>query len=222
MIRRIKKIYRQLFTSKSTTTFGSDHSSSEALTPLDDAMPQAMIPNVEKDQSAPQGKFFISCRRSATTEYCSGQEMVGRVVRATVNGLDVKLPNGEVGFVVKQEINWMGQAIEYKPGAIVNVVVLSFKTECALFLSIRKFQHDKQFDEFVRKLQVGDKLTGHVKTIKDYGVFVAIGPGVDALLHRTAVTMGNFTREKIGQPISVCIASVDLERKRIQLELPPI
>lgn len=170
---------------------------------------------IEKDTTE-QADLIIA--HPTKTAYAPGAELQGRIVRCHIGGLDVRLPNGEIGFVVKQEISWPGFDVVYMPGAVVNVVVLAFKPGCALYMSIRRHQQDIRHAEFMRSAKIGSVYSGRIKSIKDYGIFVILAPGIDALLHRSAVeSMEYFTKASIGQSITVRITSVEIERERIQV-----
>lgn len=161
-------------------------------------------------------------RTTATqTSYAVGQEIQGTVVRCSLSGLDIRLPNGEIGFVVNQEISWPGYDVLCMPGAVVNVVVLAFKKEVALYLSMRRFQHDIFHANYVESLQVGMLLEGRIKSIKEYGVFVSIGPGVDALLHLSQInSIDEYTKDKIGSAIKVRVLSLDKKTHKVNVALP--
>lgn len=81
-----------------------------------------------------------------------------------------------------------------------------------------------QFDDSVQKIEdlsVGMQLDGVVTNVTGFGAFVDIGVHHDALLHISEMAdhfVSDPTREvSVGQMIQVCVASVDLDRKRISL-----
>lgn len=75
-------------------------------------------------------------------------------------------------------------------------------------------------EEAWKHLQVGTKLPGRVKTVKDYGAFVDIG-GVDGLLHVSEISWSRIAHPKEllseGQQIEVVILSIDREKSKISL-----
>lgn len=158
--------------------------------------------------------------RPETTEYAPLQEVEGRVIRASTNGLTVELPNGEHGFVIQQEICWPGYEVTYKPGAHVMVQVVSFKPGKCLFLSIRKAQVNVSYQKMFSTIKVGDVLDGRVKRTVGYGTFVSIGPGVDGLLHNNAIPDDSFpSKIHYGDAIRVRIKHLDHSERKIALEL---
>ncbi|GAB4545311.1 MAG: hypothetical protein OHK0023_03380 [Anaerolineae bacterium] len=72
------------------------------------------------------------------------------------------------------------------------------------------------------ELQVGDRKTGRVKSISDFGAFVDIG-GADGLVHLTELSWKHITHPKealrVGQEVNVEVISIDRERKRIGLSI---
>jgi small subunit ribosomal protein S1 len=77
-------------------------------------------------------------------------------------------------------------------------------------------------DEAWKKLSVGQRVTGTVKTLKDYGAFVDIG-GVDGLLHVSAISWNRIGHPKEvlkeGQQVEVEIVSLDREKSKIGLSM---
>src|SRR6185295_1682472 len=75
-------------------------------------------------------------------------------------------------------------------------------------------------EEAWKHLQVGMKMPGRVKTVKDYGAFVDIG-GVDGLLHVSEISWGRIGHPKEvlseGQEIEVVILGIDREKSKISL-----
>ncbi len=75
-------------------------------------------------------------------------------------------------------------------------------------------------EEMMQKLSPGQQYTGHVKTIKDYGVFVDIG-GIDGLVHVGQICWNRINHPsemlKEGQEVQVQVLSIDPEKKRVSL-----
>ena len=80
--------------------------------------------------------------------------------------------------------------------------------------------HDKNRQEMMEKISVGDIMEGVVKNITDFGAFIDLG-GIDGLLHITDITWGriNHPKEKlsIGENLSVKIIDFDQKKQRISL-----
>ncbi len=85
---------------------------------------------------------------------------------------------------------------------------------------VARAERKKAVEEFYASLEAGQKFTGTVRSLADFGAFVNIGP-VDGLVHITELSWGRLKAPsellKVGDPIEVYIKSVNPEKKRISL-----
>lgn len=154
---------------------------------------------------------------------------VGQIVDCVVNktnkgGLEVTisnlrgfLPAGQVdlGFVQNLE-SFIGQKLRVQV-----TEVNPKKRNLVVSRRVLLIEERKETEETLWKtLEVGQKFSGKVKTIKDYGAFVDIG-GADGFLHIGEIS---WTRLKHpsevlseGQPVEVAVVTLDREKKRIGL-----
>lgn len=156
----------------------------------------------------------------------------GSVVSGTVTGVKpfgvfvaVEVPlEGEKegvgvleGMVHISEVSWdkvddltklydKGQKIETK-------VVSVDKDQKKLTLSLKQLQNDP-WDKLAQDCPPGTIVTGTVSRIVPFGVFVAIVPGVDGLIHESKLEGREFTE---GKKISVVIDSIDTDQRRVSL-----
>jgi small subunit ribosomal protein S1 len=91
-------------------------------------------------------------------------------------------------------------------------------------LGLRQMQEDPWLDAD-KKYAVGSEVRGSVVSITDYGVFLALEPGVEGLLHTTGA-LGAPAKERvrkisIGDELSAVVLETDLTKKRISLGLKP-
>jgi len=154
-----------------------------------------------------------------SSEYVRGQELSGWVIKVSPGGIVVRLPNKETGLVLRDEICWPGYPIKYKKGSWVDVVVTSFKPGRGLFLSIRRAKSKERIESIYKNLVVGSMVDGRIRSIKDYGVFISVGPGVQGLCHISQLKdISLFTNQSIGDHIKVRVIEFDRSTGRIQLE----
>ncbi len=77
-------------------------------------------------------------------------------------------------------------------------------------------------DQLIEELEVGDRVTGHVSSLADFGAFVNI-QGVDGLVHLSELSWEHVDHPsdvvKVGQEVEVEVISIDKERRRIGLSL---
>jgi small subunit ribosomal protein S1 len=85
-----------------------------------------------------------------------------------------------------------------------------------LSLSVKQAQQDP-WDKVSKKYKVDQRVKGKVVKISDFGVFVALEPGLEGLVHITKIPPGK--RLEKGQDVDVTIESIDKKEKKISLGL---
>jgi len=160
--------------------------------------------------------------------YPVGSIMRGRVVSMTEYGAFVQLEEGIEGMVHVSEMSWT-RRVRYpnemlSVGDEVDVMVLSVdKDEEKIALGIKQTQPNpwKQLSE---RYPVGSTIKGTVRNMTDYGAFVQIEDGIDALLHVSdlswtkKVTNPNEVLQK-NQEIEVQVLSIDPDAEKISVGL---
>lgn len=138
----------------------------------------------------------------------------------TVNvGVEAFLPGSQVDIIPPKDLNeYVGNIYEFK---IVKVnderknIVLSRR-------EVIEAERAELRQRFLQTVKVGDKVTGAVKNITDFGAFVDL-QGMDGLLHITDMSWGRINHPSemlvIGQPVDVVILDVDREKERVSLGL---
>jgi len=162
------------------------------------------------------------------TRFKPGTVLQGTVTQLAEYGAFVDL-GGVDGLVHVSEISHehiKHPAEKLTVGDAVEVKVLRVEAERGrVGLSIKALQSDPSSD-FARTLEPGQKLTGTVARIKPFGAFVNIGPGVDGLLHVSAISIDRVENPeevlKVGQEIEVVVDRVELDRGRIGLVSPEV
>lgn len=154
-----------------------------------------------------------------------GDVVEGEVKRLTAFGafVDVK---GVDGLLHVSEISW-GRVNKpsdvLKPGDIVKVVILDLNRETKkLSLSIKKLTENPWVDVDV-KYPVGNIVLGKVVRFADFGAFVELEPGVDALVHISQISNEKIKHPsdvlQIGQSVKAKITDVNREGKKIGLSI---
>lgn len=167
--------------------------------------------------------LHLASRPHLTSAYRKGDTDLGYISGLAHFGAFVRMSNGEPGLISNEELALPGQdARAFKVGDQVQVTVLSFKESKGLFLTAKPLLAEISFTNFAAEhssLQ-GEALSGRVKSVVDYGVFVTVAPGVDGLLHISSIPdISIYSKSSIGTSINVAIKSLDVERKRLQLRL---
>ncbi len=136
-----------------------------------------------------------------------------------IMGIDAFLPGSQLDVRPVTDFDaYVGKTFEYrivKLSELRKNIVLSRKILLAEDLKEKR-------DELLSKIKVGDVLTGKVKNITDFGVFVDLG-GLDGLLHITDLSWGriNHPREVVNldEEIEVKVIDYDEKKQRVSLGL---
>jgi small subunit ribosomal protein S1 len=163
---------------------------------------------------------------SVEDKYSPGKLITGRVVNITDYGVFVEVEEGLEGLIHISELDWsphhrhpskvvsVGEEIEVK---VINVN----KDEKRLSLSLKQIQ-PKPWDIIREHYKTGQVISGKVKTITDFGVFVRLPEGVDGLVHIADLSWTKHIRHpsealKKGQKVDAVVLSVDPVRERMAL-----
>jgi small subunit ribosomal protein S1 len=163
--------------------------------------------------------------------YAPGTKARGRVVSLTNYGAFVELEAGVEGLVHVSEMSWTRRVRH--PSKLVNVgdevevIVLDVNRAAKrISLGMKQVEPDPwaTIDE---RYRVGDRVSGKVRNLTDFGAFIELEPGVDGLLH---ISDMSWTRNvghpsevlKKGQELDTQILNIDRENKRISLGLKQI
>tara|TARA_B100000674_G_scaffold497260_1_gene530332 strand:- start:319 stop:2082 length:1764 start_codon:yes stop_codon:yes gene_type:complete len=134
-------------------------------------------------------------------------------------GVEAFLPGSQVDIIPPKDLNeFVGKIYEFK---IVKVnderqnIVLSRR-------EVIEAERSERRQRFLQTVKVGDKVTGQVKNLTDFGAFVDL-EGMDGLLHITDMSWGRINHPsemlRISQEIEVQILDVDREKERVSLGL---
>lgn len=170
------------------------------------------------------GKVGVSKPQGDWNAVSEGQIVDCIVTKTNKGGLEVNISNlrgfmpaGQVDLVYCSNLEqFVGQKLRVKV-LEVNVQKKNLVVSRRSFLEIAAAEAR---EEAWKHLQVGMKLPGRVKTVKDYGAFVDIG-GVDGLLHVSEISWNRIGHPKEvlseGQQIEVVILGIDREKSKISL-----
>jgi ribosomal protein S1 len=155
-----------------------------------------------------------------------GKTLDGRVTRVLEHGAFVDV-GGADGLVHVSDMGFSGEKDArklVKAGQAVRVTVLSVDLEKKrMALSMRRAQDDPWMQAGA-KYRVGTRVPARVIQISPtgFGIFVALEPSVDALVHVSDLPAGKKpTDYKVGQTVEVLILNVDTGKRRISASLQP-
>jgi small subunit ribosomal protein S1 len=153
-----------------------------------------------------------------------GQVLEGIVKNITSYGVFIDL-GGVDGLIHITDLSW-GRVTH--PEEIVeldqklNVVILDFDDDKKrIALGLKQLQ-PHPWDALDPNLQVGDKITGKVVVLADYGAFIEIAPGVEGLIHVSEMSWSQHLRSaqdfmKVGDSVEALILTLDREERKMSL-----
>ncbi len=157
--------------------------------------------------------------------YPEGAKLTGRVTNLTDYGCFVEIQEGVEGLVHVSEMDWTNKNIH--PSKVVNlgdtveVMVLEIDEERRRISLGLKQCIPNPWEEFAKNFNKGDKVSGKIKSITDFGIFIGLDGGIDGLVHLSDISWAGgeeAVREyKKGDEISAVVLQVDPERERISL-----
>ncbi len=158
--------------------------------------------------------------------YPENTQVKAVVTNLTDYGCFAELEEGVEGLVHVSEMDWTNKNIH--PSKVVNlgdevdVMVLDIDEERRrISLGIKQcFQNP--WDGFAENFKKGDKISGSIKSITDFGIFIGLDGNIDGLVHLSDISWDEAGEEAVreykkGDEIETVILSIDPERERISL-----
>ncbi|MBR4492528.1 MAG: 30S ribosomal protein S1 [Bacteroidales bacterium] len=153
-----------------------------------------------------------------------GQVLEGVVKNITNYGAFIDL-GGVDGLVHITDLSWgrISHPEEIlKLDQKVNVVILDFDEEKKRIALGMKQLTPHPWDSLDPELKVGDKVTGKVVVVADYGAFIEILPGVEGLIHVSEMSWSQHLRTahdflKVGDTVEAVILTLDREERKMSL-----
>ncbi|HSW68849.1 MAG TPA: 30S ribosomal protein S1 [Gammaproteobacteria bacterium] len=161
--------------------------------------------------------------------YPIGKRLRGNVTNITDYGCFVEIEEGIEGLVHVSEMDWTNKNVNPNKvvhlGQEVEVVVLDIDGERRRISLGLKQCTVNPWEEFAARHQKGDKISGKIKSITDFGIFIGLDGGIDGLIHLSDVSWNETTAEEAvrklqkGDELETVILTIDAERERISLGL---
>ncbi|MCE5175179.1 MAG: 30S ribosomal protein S1 [Bacteroidales bacterium] len=153
-----------------------------------------------------------------------GQVLEGTVKNITSYGVFIDL-GGVDGLVHITDLSW-GRVSDPKEvvelDQKINVVILDFDDEKKRIALGLKQLTPHPWDALSADLNVGDKVTGRVVVMADYGAFIEIAPGVEGLIHVSEMSWSQHLRSaqdfmKVGDTVEAVILTLDRDERKMSL-----
>lgn len=161
-----------------------------------------------------------------TKRYPENARVKATITNLTDYGCFAELEEGVEGLVHVSEMDWTNKNVH--PSKIVNVgdevevMILDIDAERRrISLGIKQCQQNP-WDAFAEKCNKGDRITGTIKSITDFGIFLGLDGNIDGLVHLSDISWHEDGEEAVrkykkGDEIETVILSIDPERERISL-----
>ncbi|MCU7809984.1 MAG: 30S ribosomal protein S1 [Candidatus Thiodiazotropha sp. (ex Notomyrtea botanica)] len=158
--------------------------------------------------------------------YPESTRLFGKVTNIADYGCFVEIEEGVEGLVHVSEMDWTNKNVHPSKivslGDEVEVMVLDIDEERRrVSLGIKQCKSNP-WDEFAATHNKGDHVSGSIKSITDFGIFIGLDGGIDGLIHLSDITWDDEGEDAIrkfkkGDELETVVLSVDPERERISL-----
>lgn len=167
--------------------------------------------------------------------YPEGTKLSGKVTNITDYGCFVEIEEGVEGLVHMSEMDWTNKNVHpsrvVQLEDVVDVMVLEIDQERRRISLGMKQCIINPWQEFGSKHAKGEKVSGKIRSITDFGVFIGLDGDIDGLVHLSDISWNIPGEEAVkafkkGQEVEAVILAIDSDRERIslgikQLELDP-
>lgn len=162
----------------------------------------------------------------AKENYLPGTKVGGEIVSVKDYGVFIELDDGIEGLIHVSEMSWTGKiknpTKHYNVGDRVEAQVLEVDVENKrISLGVKQLQ-DNPWIQIAKDFPIGKKVSGKVKSVVDFGVFIDLGEEVDALIHVSDIswTKKNINLAddfEIGKDVEAMVLTVDSENSKFCL-----
>ena len=158
--------------------------------------------------------------------YPQGTRLFGKVTNITDYGAFVEVEAGIEGLVHVSEMDWTNKNVDPRKvvtlGDEVEVMVLDIDEERRRISLGMKQCKPNPWEDFAQSHKKGDKVSGQIKSITDFGVFIGLPGGIDGLVHLSDLSWNESGEEAVrkykkGDELEAVVLAIDTERERISL-----
>ena len=162
----------------------------------------------------------------ASVKYVINSKVSGEIVSVKDYGVFIELSDGIEGLIHVSEMSWTGKiknpAKIFTVGETVEAQVLEIDVDNKrISLGVKQLQ-ENPWHSLADKFPVGKKVTGKIKSIVEFGMFVDLGEEIDALIHisdlswtKKNINVANEYNE--GDDIDAMVLSIDIDNQKFCL-----
>ena len=158
--------------------------------------------------------------------YPQHTRIFGKITNIADYGCFVEIEDGVEGLVHVSEMDWTNKNVNparvVQVGEEVEVMVIEIDEERRrISLGIKQCKSNP-WAEFSVTFNRNDKVSGQIKSITDFGIFIGLDGGIDGLVHLSDISWEMPGEEAVhnfkkGQEIEAAVLAIDSERERISL-----
>lgn len=158
--------------------------------------------------------------------YPQGTRIFGKVTNMTDYGAFVEIEQGIEGLVHVSEMDWTNKNVYpskiVQLGDEVEVMILEIDEDRRRISLGMKQCRPNPWEEFSLGHEKGDKVTGQIKSITDFGLFIGLPGNIDGLVHLSDLSWNQpgekaISEFKKGDEVEAVVLSIDVEKERISL-----
>ena len=163
-----------------------------------------------------------------TRRYPQGTRVFGKVTNITDYGAFVEIESGVEGLVHVSEMDWTNKNVNpakiVQSGDELEVMVLEIDGERRRISLGVKQCLPNPWEEFDNSVKKGEKVSGTIKSITDFGVFIGLPGNIDGLVHLSDLSWTESGEEAVkkykkSEELEAVVMAVDVERERISLSV---
>jgi len=158
--------------------------------------------------------------------YPAQTRIFGKITNIADYGCFVEIEDGVEGLVHVSEMDWTNKNVNparvVSVGEEIEVMVIEIDEERRrISLGIKQCKSNP-WAEFAADFNRNDKVSGQIKSITDFGIFIGLDGGIDGLVHLSDISWEIAGEEAVrnyqkGQEIEAAVLAIDAERERISL-----
>jgi small subunit ribosomal protein S1 len=158
--------------------------------------------------------------------YPPNTRVFGKVTNIADYGAFVEIEDGVEGLVHVSEMDWTNKNVNpakvVHTGQEVEVMVLDVDEERRrISLGLKQCQANP-WKEFAENFNRGDKVSGQIKSITDFGIFIGLSGNIDGLVHLSDISWDMPGEEAVrnyqkAQQVEAMVLAIDPDRERISL-----
>ncbi|MDQ5884400.1 MAG: small subunit ribosomal protein, partial [Pseudomonadota bacterium] len=158
--------------------------------------------------------------------YPVSHRLSGKVTNITDYGCFVEIEEGVEGLVHMSEMDWTNKNIHPSKvvslGDVVDVMILEIDADRRRISLGMKQCVVNPWQHFAQEHQKGEKVSGKIRSITDFGIFIGLAGEIDGLVHLSDISWSAPGEEAVkqfkkGQEVEAVILAIDADRERISL-----